>query len=316
MGRVRREGADVGPWHGIIRGAQGNFDHLMGVIRRLASGHNALVDDVGDLRDFTEEGLADTSRGIHTHTDTSEGHDGGPIYAPGIDHGGLAGLADDDHTQYIKHSEADAVGDLLVGSADNDFNRLPKGTDGQVLKTNSAATLDLEWGTDEKGVEFDKNPQEGVSFLHADGPDYIRLRAGNAADFDTEQHTELYMSEGYLALEEDTTGAGGSGVVVSHRAVDEDAVGYPNVPYSFGALYLYDSGGETYMDLYAQQSSDNFATWTGVFTSFSHSAQFFIEGGGGGGTFKVIHGTGSPDLLTLDANGNLSVFGTIDGGTP
>ena len=33
-----------------------------------------------------------------------------------IDHGGLAGLADDDHSQYIKHSLATAINDFLVAS--------------------------------------------------------------------------------------------------------------------------------------------------------------------------------------------------------
>jgi hypothetical protein len=33
-----------------------------------------------------------------------------------VDHGGLAGLSDDDHTQYVKHSLATAVSDFLVAS--------------------------------------------------------------------------------------------------------------------------------------------------------------------------------------------------------
>jgi hypothetical protein len=38
-----------------------------------------------------------------------------------IDHGGLGGLADDDHTQYIKHSLATAVSDFLVASGAGAF---------------------------------------------------------------------------------------------------------------------------------------------------------------------------------------------------
>lgn len=34
----------------------------------------------------------------------------------GLDHGALTGLADDDHTQYIKHSLATAASDFLVAS--------------------------------------------------------------------------------------------------------------------------------------------------------------------------------------------------------
>lgn len=39
-----------------------------------------------------------------------------PASAAVIDHGGLAGLSDDDHTQYIKHALATAANDFLVAS--------------------------------------------------------------------------------------------------------------------------------------------------------------------------------------------------------
>jgi len=48
-----------------------------------------------------------TNGDAHDHS----GGDGGQI-----DHGGLAGLADDDHPQYVKHSLATAVNDFLVAS--------------------------------------------------------------------------------------------------------------------------------------------------------------------------------------------------------
>ena len=38
------------------------------------------------------------------------------VLAGGLDHGGLSGLADDDHPQYILHSLADAANDFLVAS--------------------------------------------------------------------------------------------------------------------------------------------------------------------------------------------------------
>ncbi len=38
-----------------------------------------------------------------------------------IDHGGLAGLGDDDHTQYIKHSLATAINDFLIASGSGAF---------------------------------------------------------------------------------------------------------------------------------------------------------------------------------------------------
>ena len=53
-----------------------------------------------------------TNGDSHNHA----GGDGGQI-----DHGGLAGLADDDHTQYIKHALATAAGDFLYASGSGTF---------------------------------------------------------------------------------------------------------------------------------------------------------------------------------------------------
>lgn len=109
------KGVQSGAWQSVVRASQGNFDHLMGVIRSLVRGHNSLVDDVSDLKDYTEAGLEDTAEGQHTHQNTGEGHDGGVVYAAGIDHGGLAGLGDDDHPQYTTTAEAQALVDTHTG---------------------------------------------------------------------------------------------------------------------------------------------------------------------------------------------------------
>ena len=49
----------------------------------------------------------------------SHDHNGGD--GAQIDHGGLAGLGDDDHTQYIKHSLATAANDMLMASGAGTF---------------------------------------------------------------------------------------------------------------------------------------------------------------------------------------------------
>jgi hypothetical protein len=58
-----------------------------------------------------------TAKGV-TNGDSHDhnGGDGGQV-----DHGGLAGLGDDDHTQYIKHSLATAANDFLVASGAGTF---------------------------------------------------------------------------------------------------------------------------------------------------------------------------------------------------
>jgi len=63
------------------------------------------------------------------------------------DHGGLSGLLDDDHTQYIKDAEFTAKGDLLVGSGVGTFDNLLVGTNGKVLMADSTQTLGVKWDT-------------------------------------------------------------------------------------------------------------------------------------------------------------------------
>ena len=51
-----------------------------------------------------------------------------------IDHGSIAGLTDNDHTQYILHSLADAANDFLVASGDNAFARQTLAATGAILE--------------------------------------------------------------------------------------------------------------------------------------------------------------------------------------
>ncbi len=62
----------------------------------------------------------------------------------GVDHGGLAGLTDDDHTQYVLRSLLTAKGDLFVRDATG-VVRLPVGADGAFLKADSADAEGLSW---------------------------------------------------------------------------------------------------------------------------------------------------------------------------
>jgi len=68
-----------------------------------------------------------TNGDSHDHV----GGDGGQI-----DHGGLAGLSDDDHTQYIKHGLSTAENDFLVGSGSNTFIKKTLSETKTLLKLN------------------------------------------------------------------------------------------------------------------------------------------------------------------------------------
>jgi hypothetical protein len=63
------------------------------------------------------------------------------------DHGALTGLADDDHTQYIKDSEFGAKGRILVGSGAGTFDDLVVGSNGTALVADSTQTLGVKWDT-------------------------------------------------------------------------------------------------------------------------------------------------------------------------
>lgn len=69
-----------------------------------------LKDSGSSAASFAAAGNGVTNGDSHDHV----GGDGAQI-----DHGGLGGLGDDDHTQYVKHSLSTAISDFLVGSGSN-----------------------------------------------------------------------------------------------------------------------------------------------------------------------------------------------------
>lgn len=54
--------------------------------------------------------------------------------ADAIDHGSIDGLADDDHTQYVKHALSTAASDFLVGSGSNTFIKKTLAETGAILE--------------------------------------------------------------------------------------------------------------------------------------------------------------------------------------
>jgi hypothetical protein len=66
--------------------------------------------------------------------------------AAGSDHGGLAGLTDDDHTQYQLKSVLTTKGDLLTTTAASTTTRRAVGANGTVLTADSAEADGVKWG--------------------------------------------------------------------------------------------------------------------------------------------------------------------------
>lgn len=76
----------------------------------------------------------------------------------GIDHGSLAGLGDNDHTQYVLHSLDTSEGGILVGTGIGAFTYLARGTEGQVLYCDDETALWGDHGTI-AGLGDDDHPQ-------------------------------------------------------------------------------------------------------------------------------------------------------------
>lgn len=81
---------------------------IIGMLKGDGSGIVQAKEDV----DYAPAAKGVTNGDTHDHV----GGDGAQI-----DHGGLAGLTDDDHTQYIKHSLATAANDFLIASGSGVF---------------------------------------------------------------------------------------------------------------------------------------------------------------------------------------------------
>ena len=84
-----------------VRIIQGNFDHFDGVIQQVNKAHNALDDNVQELTEFVNDNLQAVA------TDAEEAIAALPAVI--TDHGGLSGLGDDDHPQYLTEAEGDAA---------------------------------------------------------------------------------------------------------------------------------------------------------------------------------------------------------------
>jgi len=94
-----------------------SHDHAGGDGAQIAYGGLSGLPTLGSIADNAESDFAVAARGV-TNGDSHD-HAGGD--GAQVDHGGLGGLADDDHTQYVKHSLATAVSDFLVASGAGAF---------------------------------------------------------------------------------------------------------------------------------------------------------------------------------------------------
>ena len=90
-----------------------------------------------------------------------------------VDHGGLSGLGDDDHTQYTLHSLADAANDFLVASGANTFVKKTLAETGAILEA------DLDHGNIQ-GLTDDDHTQYARHNLSTVASDFLVGSGSNA----------------------------------------------------------------------------------------------------------------------------------------
>ncbi len=100
------KGVKPGAWQSVVRAAQGNFDHLMGILRSYVKAHNSLVDDVGALEEFAENIAADQVDADHTHDGTAD-------FGGSVGHGSLSDVTSDQHHAQLHAAAHQGGGDSL-----------------------------------------------------------------------------------------------------------------------------------------------------------------------------------------------------------
>lgn len=133
------------------------------------------------------------------------------------DHGSLVGLADDDHTQYIKHSLATAANDFLVASGVGAFIKKTLAEVKTILGLGTAAyTASGDYAVAAKGVT------NGDSHDHAGG-DGAQIDHGGLAGLSDDDHTQ-YVKHALVTSANDFLIASGSGAVVKKTLAETKAI--------------------------------------------------------------------------------------------
>lgn len=121
--------------HGVLNGLEDD-DHLQYILHSLAGAVNDFLIASG-ANTYVKKTLAETGailEGDIQHNNL-QGYDAAYHFTEGsIDHGAIAGLGDNDHTQYILHSLADAANDFLVASGANTFIKKTLAETGAILE--------------------------------------------------------------------------------------------------------------------------------------------------------------------------------------
>jgi|SanBayMetagenome_1026888.scaffolds.fasta_scaffold00833_9 hypothetical protein len=135
-----------------------------------------------------------------------------------------------DDSNAIQNAIVDAKGDLIAATGDNTPARLAVGTDGQVLKANSATATGLEWATDNSGMT---NPltTTGDTIYSSSGTTPARLGIGSTGQVLTvaaglPSWAAAGGTSGYTLLNAGGTALSGSGTVTVSGITSNDLLVY------------------------------------------------------------------------------------------
>jgi hypothetical protein len=138
-----------------------------------------------------------------------------------LDHGSIGGLSDDDHTQYVKHSLAEAVSDFLVGAGTSTFTFVKKtlAEVKTILGLGSAAyTASTDYAVSGKGVT------NGDSHDHVGG-DGSQIDHGGLGGNSDDDHSQYLRADATRVLSADWDIGNGRMIQVDKiRARDGDGV--------------------------------------------------------------------------------------------
>lgn len=166
------------------------------------------------------------------------------------DHGGLGGLTDDDHTQYIKHALATAASDFLVASGVGAFVKKTLAEVKTILGLGSAAyTASTDYATAAKGVT------NGDSHDHVGG-DGAQIDHGGLAGLADDDHTQ-YIKHSLATAVSDFLCASGAGVFVKKTLAEVKTIlGLGSAAYTASTDYAVAAKGVTNGDSHDHNGGD------------------------------------------------------------
>ena len=147
------------------------------------------------------------------------------VLAGGLDHGGLTGLGDPDHSAYILHSLAGAANDFLVASGANTYVKKTLVETGEILEGDISHDNLVDFTSTEHFTMLDEDDMVSNSAAEAATQQSVKAYIDNSIH----SLIELYLTDtadgdvgAYLVMDDFETGQGESTVVLEDMGTGDD----------------------------------------------------------------------------------------------